>query len=141
VLIAADSARFADTHARVGIMPGWGLSQKLSRAIGIYRAKELSLTGNFLGAAQAADWGLVNRVVPATELLPTARRLAEDMLSVVPEMLVAYKRLIDHGHAANLGDGLAIEAERSIAANRGVTADEIERRRETVRARGQAQKG
>ena len=140
VLIAADTARFADTHARVGIMPGWGLSQKLSRAVGIYRAKELSLTGNFLGAAQAADWGLVNRVVPAAELLPTARRLADDMLSVVPEMLVAYKRLIDVGHAANFGDALAIEAERSMAANRGVTADEIERRREAVRARGQAQK-
>ena len=48
VLIASTEARFADTHARVGIMPGWGLSQKLSRAIGIYRAKELSLTGNYL---------------------------------------------------------------------------------------------
>ncbi|MGE5501382.1 MAG: enoyl-CoA hydratase, partial [Ignavibacteriales bacterium] len=50
VLIASENARFADTHARVGIMPGWGLSQKLSRLIGIYRAKELSLTGNFLDA-------------------------------------------------------------------------------------------
>lgn len=49
------SSRFADTHARVGILPGWGLSQKLSRAIGIYRAKELSLTGNFLSAEQAND--------------------------------------------------------------------------------------
>ena len=141
VLVAADTARFADTHARVGIVPGWGLSQKLSRAIGIYRAKELSLTGNFLSAAQAADWGLVNRVVPAAELLPTARKLAEDMLSVVPEMLVAYKKLIDDGFAATFGDGLALEAERSIAANRGVTPEEIERRREAVRARGQAQKG
>jgi enoyl-CoA hydratase len=141
VLIAADSARFADTHARVGIMPGWGLSQKLSRAIGVYRAKELSLTGNFLSAAQAADWGLVNRVVPAAELLPTARRLAGDMLSVVPEMLVAYKKLIDEGFAATLGEGLRIEAERSIEANRGVTPEEIERRREAVRARGQAQRG
>lgn len=141
VLIAAGTARFADTHARVGIVPGWGLSQKLSRAIGIYRAKELSLTGNFLSAAQAAEWGLVNRVVPAAELLPSARRLAEDMLSVVPEMLVAYKKLIDDGFAATFGDGLALEAERSIAANRGVTPEEIERRREAVRARGQAQRG
>jgi len=64
VLVASTEARFADTHARVGIVPGWGLSQKLSRTIGIYRAKELSLTGNYLSAAQAADWGLVNRVVP-----------------------------------------------------------------------------
>ena len=63
VLIASTAARFADTHARVGILPGWGLSQKLSRTIGIYRAKELSLSGNYLSAEQAADWGLVNRVV------------------------------------------------------------------------------
>lgn len=139
VILAAATARFADTHARVGIMPGWGLSQKLSRAIGVYRAKELSLTGNFLSAQQAADWGLVNRVVPAGELLAAARKLAEDMLSVVPDMLVAYKRLIDDGFAASFGDGLAIEAERARAANGSVTADEIERRREAVRARGQAQ--
>ena len=140
VIVAADTARFADTHARVGIMPGWGLSQKLSRAIGVYRAKELSLTGNFLSAQQAADWGLVNRVVPAAELLPTARKLAADMLSVVPEMLVGYKKLIDDGFATNFGEGLEIEARRARAANAGVSADEIERRREAVRARGQAQK-
>lgn len=140
VILAAEGARFADTHARVGIMPGWGLSQKLSRAIGIYRAKELSLTGNFLSAQQAADWGLVNRVLPAAELLPAARKLAEDMLSVVPDMLVGYKKLIDDGFAASFGDALAIEAERARAANGSVTADEIERRREAVRARGQAQK-
>ena len=60
VLIASAKGRFADTHARVGVMPGWGLSQKLSRVIGIYRAKELSLTGNFLSAEQAEHWGLVN---------------------------------------------------------------------------------
>ncbi len=140
VILAADSARFADTHARVGIMPGWGLSQRLSRAIGVYRAKELSLTGNFLGASQAADWGLVNRVLPAAELLPAARQLAEDMLSVVPEMLVGYKKLIDDGFAASFGDGLAIEADRA-RANAAVTAEAIERRREAVRARGQAQTG
>jgi enoyl-CoA hydratase len=141
VIIASEEARFADTHARVGVMPGWGLSQKLSRAIGISRAKELSLTGNFLSARQADAWGLVNRVVPAAELLPQARRLAEDMLSVIPEMLVAYKRLIDDGFAGSFGAGLDIEADRARDANRGVTAAEIERRREAVRARGKSQAG
>src|SRR6476469_11262715 len=62
VLVCSTNARFADTHARVGITPGWGLSQKLSRAIGPYRAKELSLSGNFLDAQTACDWGLANRV-------------------------------------------------------------------------------
>jgi enoyl-CoA hydratase len=57
ILIASENARFADTHARVGVMPGWGLSQRLSRRIGISRAKELSLTGNFLDAETASAWG------------------------------------------------------------------------------------
>lgn len=94
VLITSTNARFADTHARVGILPGWGLSQKLSRTIGIFRAKELSLTGNFLSAEQAAEWGLVNRVVSPDELLNVATALANDMLTVVPECLPAYKALI-----------------------------------------------
>ncbi len=141
VLIASTQARFADTHARVGVMPGWGLSQRLSRAVGIYRAKELSLTGNFLSAQQALDWGLVNRVVRPEELLPQARALAADMLSVIPHMLVGYKRVIDDGYATSFGEGLTIERERARSANAGVTADEIERRRETLRERAHAQAG
>ena len=102
VLLAVPPARFADTHARVGIAPGWGLSQKLSRAIGTYRAREVSLTGNWVSAEQAAAWGFVNRVVPAEELLPAARALARDMLGSVPEMLVRYKAIIDDGFALDL---------------------------------------
>lgn len=140
VLICSEAARFADTHARVGILPGWGLSQKLSRAIGIYRAKELSLTGNFLSAAQAADWGLVNRVVPAGELLATARKLAEDMLTVVPECLPAYKQLINDGFAQSFGEALKTERKFSGERNKKVNASAIEERREGIRQRGQQQK-
>ncbi|MEO0500227.1 MAG: enoyl-CoA hydratase, partial [Pseudomonadota bacterium] len=122
VLIASENARFADTHARVGISPGWGLSQKLSRMIGISRAKELSLTGNFLGAAQAERWGLVNRVVPADDLLPACRKLAEDMLSVEPGMLVSYLATIDEGYAETFAEGLKIETRRA-AENASVSAD------------------
>lgn len=139
VLIASTAARFADTHARVGIVPGWGLSQKLSRMIGISRAKELSLTGNFLLAEQAAAWGLVNRVVAPEELLPQARQLARDMLSVVPEMLTEYKRLIDDGYALPFGEAMALEAKRSHAWAASVTAEQVETRREAVRARGRTQ--
>jgi enoyl-CoA hydratase/carnithine racemase len=81
VLLASPAARFADTHARIGIAPGWGLSQKLSRAIGPYRAREVSFTGNWVGAEQAAAWGFVNRVVPAEDLLSTACAMARDMCS------------------------------------------------------------
>ena len=138
VLIASENARFADTHARVGISPGWGLSQKLSRMIGISRAKELSLTGNFIGAEQAERWGLVNRVVPADELLPVCRKLAEDMLSVEPQMLKSYLATIDEGYAATFREGLEVE-QRYAAENKGVSAEEIEARRKKVQARARTQ--
>lgn len=139
VLIASTQARFADTHARVGILPGWGLSQKLSRLIGIYRAKELSLTGNFLDARTAEAWGLVNRVVEPDELLPAAQKLAADMATIPPTTLAAYKRLIDDGFARSFGDGMAHEAAFSTAANAKVTPDMVEENRRAVQARGRTQ--
>ncbi|WP_426166420.1 enoyl-CoA hydratase [Sandarakinorhabdus sp. DWP1-3-1] len=139
VLIASERARFADTHARVGIMPGWGLSQKLSRLIGPYRARELSLTGNFLDAATAERWGLVNRVVPPHELLPHAQRLAADMATIDPAFSAAYKRLIGDGYGATFADGMALEAERGKAANAAVSASAVEQARAAVQARGRSQ--
>ena len=140
LLVCSPEARFADTHGRVGILPGWGLSQKLSRTIGIYRAKELSLTGNFLSAAQAQEWGMINRIVPTEELISTCRKLAADMLTLVPECLPAYKKLIDDGYAETFGAALQTEKKFSGAANRAVSSSAIEARREQVRARGQQQK-
>ncbi len=139
ILIASENARFADTHARVGIMPGWGLSQKLSRLIGISRAKELSLSGNFLDAQTACAWGLVNRVVPAEELLPAAKKLAADIASADPGMIQAYKRLIDDGYAVPFGEAMALEHERSSSANSKVNKVEVEARRMAVMERGRAQ--
>lgn len=139
VLIASTTARFADTHVRVGVMPGWGLSQKLSRAIGISRAKELSLTGNFLSAEQAAQWGLVNRVVAPGELLPAARALAQDMLSAIPENLIAYKKLIDEGFGQDLATAMQTEQRVFRATSKAVSADAIEQRRGEIRQRGQTQ--
>ena len=71
-LIASERARFADTHARVGVMPGWGLTVLLAQRIGVGRAKEMSITGNYVDAETALAWGLVNHVVPHDELLPFA---------------------------------------------------------------------
>ncbi|MFN8643894.1 MAG: enoyl-CoA hydratase [Candidatus Binatia bacterium] len=139
VLIAARGARFADTHARVGIMPGWGLSQKLSRTIGIYRAKELSLTGNYLSAEQAEAWGLVNRVVEPEALLPTCRALAQDMRSCEPAVMRAYKRVIDAGYAESFARGLALEREASRAHARSLTPEALAARRAGVQARGRDQ--
>ena len=72
MLIASERASFADTHARVGILPGWGLSVELPRAIGVRRARQMSFTGNYCPADQALEWGLVNEVVPHEELIERA---------------------------------------------------------------------
>ena len=135
VLLASSNARFADTHARIGVAPGWGLSQKLSRAIGPYRAREVSLTGNWVSAEQAAAWGFVNRVLPPDELMPAARALAMDMLGTLPHMLVRYKAIINDGFALAFGDGMALEKSRAREFNSQVSADEVEQRREGVRQR------
>lgn len=139
VLIGSENARFADTHARVGIMPGWGLSQKLSRLIGPYRARELSLSGNFLDAATAEHWGLLNRVVPADELVVAATKLAHDMATIAPGFARGYKRLINDGYELPFGAAMQLEAERSTAANAKVSATEVEAARGAVQARGRQQ--
>jgi len=139
VLIGSENARFADTHARVGIMPGWGLSQKLSRLIGPYRARELSLSGNFLDAATAERWGLLNRVVSAEDLVAAATQLAHDMASIAPSFARVYKKLINDGYELPFGQAMALEAERSTAANAQVSAAEVEAARGAVQARGRSQ--
>ena len=141
ILIASSLARFADTHARVGVMPGWGLSQKLSRTIGIARAKELSFTGNFLDAERAEQWGLVNRVVEPQALMPTALGLATDMLSTIPDMLVRMKRVIDEGYAMPFGEALAHESRTAGQYRDTVRPEDIERRRRAVIERGKEQRG
>ena len=138
-LVASSEARFADTHARVGIVPGWGISQLLPRWIGPGRARELAFTGNFLSAEQACEWGLVNRVVAPDELLPTCRHLAADVLSCDARTVRAIKRLHREGGAKTLGEALAIEARVSIEHARSVTAADVAARRRTVQERGREQ--
>ena len=79
-LIASENAKFGDTHSRVGIMPGWGLTVLLPQAIGVRRAREMSFTGNFMAADEALTFGLVNHVVPHDELMPFTRPLAADII-------------------------------------------------------------
>ncbi len=141
VLIGSPEARFADTHARVGILPGWGLSQRLSRLLGPSRAKEISLTGNFVDAEQACAWGLINTIVPQDELIARAFELADDMLSCLPDALVKYKALIDDGYATNFGNSLELETSRTSASNRQVQGASVEERRLAIQARGRQKPG
>jgi enoyl-CoA hydratase len=139
LIIASTQAKFADTHARVGILPGWGLSQKLPRLIGIARAKEISFTGNTVTAAQAYEWGLVNRVVAPEELLPTCKAMAAEMASCVPAVLKGYKRLIDTGYGMHLPEALRYEKAAAIESAKEISAATIAARREGVFARGREQ--
>lgn len=140
LLVASDRARFADTHARVGVMPGWGLTVLLAEAVGLRRARELSVTGNFCSAEQALTWGLVNHVVPHAELLPFTRTLAlaavHNDTAGVCRMLATYQQI-----AASIYDrGWAIEDD----VNRQWWAStfdpsEMARRRAEVITRGRQQ--
>jgi enoyl-CoA hydratase len=141
VILASEEARFADTHARVGVLPGWGLSQRLPRLVGPGRAKELSLTGNFLGARQAEALGAGEPRPARRRAAPGARALARDMLTAVPDMLPAMKRLIDDGYALPFGEAMALERERSLAHRARVTGEAVAGRVDVVIARGKAQPG
>jgi enoyl-CoA hydratase len=79
-LVASENAKFGDTHARVGVMPGWGLTVLLPQAVGVRRAREMSMTGNFMLADEALERGLVNHVVPHADLMSFTRRLALDIV-------------------------------------------------------------
>ena len=139
LILASENARFLDTHARVGMLPGWGLSQRLPRLIGIARAKELSLSGNALDAAQAYAWGLANRVLPPDELVPAARALAHDMASCVPEVMKQYKQLIDRGASMLLDDAMQYEYDAGVESSKQVDSSAIAARREGVMRRGRGQ--
>jgi enoyl-CoA hydratase len=110
-IVASEKARFADTHARLGVVATWGLTALLPRAVGIRKAREMSITGNFVSADEALRLGMVNHVVPHGELDAFARRLAEDVATTgaVPEVL----RLYGRGEGLSLADALALEAEHT----------------------------
>jgi enoyl-CoA hydratase len=141
-LVASDRARFADTHARVGVMPGWGLTVMLPQAIGVRRAREMSVTGNYVDAETALAWGLVNHVVPHDELLPFCRGLAADVVSNdqpgVRQILGTYQLVT----STTVADGWQIEGRRAAAwpGNRW-DPEEIARRRQAVVDRGRSQQG
>lgn len=139
-LVASERARFADTHARVGIMPGWGLTVRLAEAVGVRRAKELSTTGNFLDAETALQWGLVNHVVPHDELIPFAQQLARDTASVDRAAVRRMLRTYDEQQLVDGAEAWRIEAAATRDwQGRGIDHDEIERRRQQVVARGRTQ--
>ena len=137
VLIASEQARFADTHARVGLLPTWGLSVRLPQKVGVGLARRMSLTGDYLSPADALRAGLVTEVVPHDQLMPTARQVAASIVgnnqSAVRALLASYHRIDD----SQTGAGLWQEA---MAARQFRTSgDDIAANREAVLQRGRAQ--
>jgi enoyl-CoA hydratase len=110
-VVASDRARFADTHARLGVVATWGLTALLPQAVGVRKAREMSITGNFVDADEALRIGLVNHVLPHEELLPFVRRLAADVAATpaVAEVMTLYAR----GAGLSLAQALAMETEHT----------------------------
>jgi enoyl-CoA hydratase len=136
-LVASERAKFGDTHARVGVTPGGGMSVFLPQSVGLRKAKEMSLTGNFVDAAEAHRLGLVNHVVAHDDLLPTARRLAADIAGNDQRSVRNLKSLYDRGSRLSVADAIALEQE--IFRSWRVDPAEIERRRAGVVERGRGQ--
>lgn len=135
VLVAAKGAKFIDTHARFGIFPSWGLSQKLSRIIGPNRAREVSLTAMPLTAEQAERWGLVNHLVDERELLKKAREVAEAILKNNEDLVLRYKSVINDGLKLDLSHALVLEKERAHEYYDGMTKEQFKKMQEFIGGR------
>lgn len=139
ILIASEHARFADTHARVGLLPTWGLSVRLPQAVGRGLARRMSLTGDYLSATDALRAGLVTEVVPHDRLLDAAREVAASIVgnnqTAVRALLASYYRIDD----STTSEGLAIEAESATQWMTKASGDDIAANREAVLQRGRAQ--
>jgi enoyl-CoA hydratase len=111
IIIASENARFGQTEINVGIIPGSGGTQRLQRLIGINRAKEFIYTGKYLDAKTAYEFGMLNKVVPLTDLMKEARAMAETLLGKSSAMLKLAKSAINNGANVDLNTGLNIEIE------------------------------
>lgn len=135
-LIGSDVAQFADTHARVGITPAWGLTQVLPRLIGINRARQMSLTGTYVGAAQALEWGLLNEVTTGEALLPRAQSIAAEIAETDRTTMTKIRSLIEASAETTLSEGFARELKVFDAHMPSVTMGKVAENRAKVQARG-----
>jgi enoyl-CoA hydratase len=139
IIIAAEEAQFADTHARVGVMPGGGMTARLPRAVGIRKAKELSLTGNYFSSHDAERMGLVNRVVAPDQLLVAAHEMATQIASANQTIVRQMKHLYDLTTRNSLGEALRIEQDTFREFNRQANLGELANAGDAVIERGRTQ--
>ncbi|MBH1963487.1 MAG: crotonase/enoyl-CoA hydratase family protein [Comamonadaceae bacterium] len=124
IRIASEEASFAESFVRVGIVPGDGGAWLLPRAVGMAKASEMAFTGEAINAQEAMSFGLVSRVVPASELLPAARALAGKIASNPGAVMRMTKRLLREGEHASLESLLEMSAGYQAIAHK--TADHRE---------------
>ncbi len=113
LLVAAESARFADTHGKWSMTPTWGMTQRLPRRIGVVRAKEMMFTGRIVSGMESVSLGLANVCVSDAELSEYSMNLARDIVRNSWHTLRADKSLINAGLNHHLKDGLAYERKNS----------------------------
>ena len=134
-IVASERAVFADTHVRVGVLPGGGLTARLPRLVGAANARRMSMTGEVVDAARAERIGLVSEVVPHDEVVERAMALAAAIAEVPPAAMRELKRM--YVESGGLADDLATEVE--IARRFRTDFDGIEERRSQVIGRNRAQ--
>jgi enoyl-CoA hydratase len=109
--IASENARMGQTEINIGLIPGWGGTQRLTRLIGRTKAKELVFTGKMIDAKTAEQLGIVNMVVPTDKFRETVRQFASDLATKAPVAIKVAKALINKGADINLHSALALEHE------------------------------
>ena len=138
-LIASERARFADTHARVGAMPGAGLTIRLPQVVGVDRARRMSFTGDFVDAQTASDWGLVAEVVPHERLLQRAREIAAAVVSIPSDNIREIRRMYEQIGALSDREAWDAEAAWSRRWMQRFDQTRLAGERERIMARGRAQ--
>ncbi len=111
LIIAAEDTKIGDTHAKWGILPKWGMSQRLPRLVGVLKAKEMSFTCKPISGKEAEKIGLVNRAVPLENLENAGMEMANEILKNSAQTIAAIKHLYNDGMNTTLAEGLKIESE------------------------------
>ena len=136
-IIASERAIFADTHARVGVLPGGGMTARLPLVVGWANARRMSFIGEMIDAHRARAWGLASEVVAHDRLMQRTLELAAGMAEVDPTVLQAVKDVYREGWRVTLGEALRVEAEMAHAHK--TDYDLLEQRRRAVLARNRGQ--
>jgi enoyl-CoA hydratase len=110
IILASEKAKFGLPEVTLGLLPCFGGTQRLPRAIGLYKAREIVFSGEFYSAADCAAFGFVNRVIAPEELLNEARKLATTIASRGPVSVAKAKQSLNTGFELHLTDGLKQEA-------------------------------